>query len=81
VFYAYGMVIVQAFNGAGDTLTPTVINLFCYWFWQIPMAYSLSRLAGFGPNGVFAAITIAESTLAVVAIVFFRRGKWKKQKI
>lgn len=81
VFYAYGMVMVQAFNGAGDTVTPTVINLFCYWLWQIPMAYSLSRLAGFGPKGVFAAITIAESTLAVVAMLCFRRGKWKKQQI
>jgi len=81
VFYAYGMVVVQAFNGAGDTVTPTVINLFCYWLWQIPMAYSLSRLAGWGPKGVFAAITIAESTLAIVAMLAFRRGKWKKQKI
>jgi len=81
VFYAYGMVMVQAFNGAGDTLTPTMINLFCYWMWQIPIAYSLARLAGFGPKGVFAAITIAESTLAVAAVLCFRRGKWKKQKI
>src|SRR6266849_4758605 len=53
VFYAYGMVMVQAFNGAGDTMTPTLINLFCYWLWQIPMAYTLSRILGFGPTGVF----------------------------
>jgi putative MATE family efflux protein len=81
VFYAYGMVMVQAFNGAGDTVTPTIINLFCYWLWQIPMAYSLARIVGFGPKGVFAAITAAESTLALVSVFFFRRGKWKRQKI
>ena len=81
VFFAYGMVMVQAFNGAGDTFTPTVINLFCYWLWQIPIAYGLSRLAGYGPKGVFAAIAIAQSTLAVVSVLVFRRGKWKQQKI
>jgi putative MATE family efflux protein len=81
VFFAYGMVMVQAFNGAGDTLTPTVINLFCYWLWQIPMAYGLSRVAGYGPKGVFTAIAIAQSTLAVVSVLVFRRGKWKQKKI
>jgi putative MATE family efflux protein len=81
VFFAYGMVMVQAFNGAGDTLTPTVINLFCYWLWQIPLAYGLSRIAGYGPKGVFTAIAIAQSTLAVVSMLVFRRGKWKQKKI
>jgi Na+-driven multidrug efflux pump len=81
VFYAYGMVMVQSFNGAGDTFTPTMINLCCYWLWQIPLAYSLSRIAGFGPKGVFSAIAISESTLAVVSMLVFRRGKWKQQKI
>jgi putative MATE family efflux protein len=81
VFYAYGMVMVQAFNGAGDTVTPTLINLFCYWLWQIPMAYGMSRILGLGPTGVFAAIAISESTLAVVSMLVFRRGRWKKQKI
>ena len=81
MFYAYGMVMVQAFNGAGDTVTPTLINLFCYWLWQIPIAYSLSRLAGWGPKGVFIAIAISESTLAVISMLVFRRGKWKQQKI
>jgi putative MATE family efflux protein len=81
VFYAYGMVMVQAFNGAGDTVTPTLINLFCYWLWQIPIAYTLSRVAGFGPKGVYIAIAISESTLAVISMLVFRRGKWKKQKI
>jgi Na+-driven multidrug efflux pump len=73
--------MVQAFNGAGDTLTPTVINLFCYWLWQIPLAYGLSRIAGYGPKGVFTAIAIAQSTLAVVSMLVFRRGKWKQKKI
>jgi putative MATE family efflux protein len=81
VFYAWGMVVVQAFNGAGDTFTPTVINLFCYWLWQIPLAYVLATKANLGPSGVFMAITIAESTLAVVGVIMFRRGSWKKQKI
>jgi putative MATE family efflux protein len=81
VFYAYGMVMVQAFNGAGDTFTPTLINLFCYWMLQIPMAYGLARLAGFGPKGVFAAVAITDSMLAVISMMVFRRGKWKKQKI
>jgi putative MATE family efflux protein len=81
VFYAYGMVMVQAFNGAGDTVTPTVINLFCYWLWQIPLAYGLADLIGLGPTGVFLAITISESTIAVVGILCFRRGRWKQRKI
>ncbi|MBX5496703.1 MAG: MATE family efflux transporter, partial [Bryobacteraceae bacterium] len=81
VFYAWGMVMVQAFNGAGDTWTPTVINLFCYWLWQIPLAYGLAMVAGLGENGVFLAIAISESTLAVVGMLMFRKGRWKSQKI
>ena len=81
VFYAYGMVVVQSFNGAGDTNTPTLINLACYWLIQIPLAYSLAIPLGFGAKGVFAAITIAESLLAVVAIVAFRRGTWKTREV
>ena len=81
VFYAYGMVVVQSFNGAGDTSTPTLINLACYWLIQIPLAYSLAIPLGFGAKGVFAAITIAESLLAVVAILAFRRGTWKTREV
>jgi putative MATE family efflux protein len=81
VFYAYGMVMVAAFNGAGDTTTPTFINLCCYWLFQIPLAYALALPAGLGANGVFLAITVAESMLAVAAVLIFRRGRWKHRKI
>lgn len=81
IFYAYGMVMVQAFNGAGDTFTPTVINLFCYWLFQIPLAYWLAMKTSFEARGVFMAITIAESLLAVVSILVFRRGRWKTRTI
>ncbi len=79
-FYAYGMVMVQAFNGAGDTTTPTVINFFCYWLFQIPLAYVLSATT-LGPTGAFAAITLAESLIAVVGILAFRRGRWRTREI
>jgi putative MATE family efflux protein len=81
VFYAWGMVIVQAFNGAGDTVTPTIINLCCYWAWQIPLAWFLAFRMNLGSSGVFLAITIAESTLAIAGVLAFRRGKWKLQKV
>ena len=77
VFFAYGMVMIQAFNGAGDTWTPTVINFFCFWVFEIPVAWFLAERAGLGPRGVFLAITAAFSTLAVVGVTLFRRGKWK----
>jgi len=81
VFYGYGMVIVQSFNGAGDTLTPTILNLFGYWLFQIPLAYLLAVQFDFGASAVFWAIAIAESVMAVIAIYIFRRGKWKEVKI
>jgi len=81
LFYAYGMVLTQAFNGAGDTWTPTVINLFVFWLWEIPLAWWLSSRAGLGARGVFMALTIAYSTLAVVSAILFRRGKWKQAKL
>jgi len=81
IFYAYGMVVSQSFNGAGDTTTPTILNFFGFWTFQIPLAYLLAMTVGFGPTGVYAAISIAESAIAVVAILIFRRGRWKTVKI
>jgi Na+-driven multidrug efflux pump len=81
IFYACGMVLTQAFNGAGDTWTPTIINLFVFWLWEIPLAWWLSSHAGFGARGVFMALTIAYSTLAVVSALLFRRGAWKQTAV
>ncbi|MBI5085189.1 MAG: MATE family efflux transporter [Acidobacteria bacterium] len=81
VFYAYGMVMVQAFNGAGDTVTPTIINLGCYWCLQIPLAWLLAVHWQLGAHGAFWAVPLAESVLAVTGVLVFRRGSWKKQKI
>jgi MATE family, multidrug efflux pump len=81
LFYAYGMVLGQSFNGAGDTWTPTIINLFVFWLWEIPLAYVLALVLQLGPRGVFIAITIAFSTLAVVSAAVFRRGRWKRKVV
>jgi putative MATE family efflux protein len=79
--YAYGMVIVQSFNGAGDTFTPTMVNLFGYWLFQIPLAYWLAFYTRLGSKGVFAAIPIAETAIAIVGVTLFRRGTWKQKTI
>ena len=81
IFFAYGMVIGQAFNGAGDTKTPTFVNFLCFWILQIPLAYLMGITLGFGPNGVFWAVAISETVLALVLIVLFRKGKWKEIQI
>jgi Na+-driven multidrug efflux pump len=81
IFYALGMVVTQSFNGAGDTWTPTWINLFCFWLWEIPLAYILARPLNFGPQGVFLAIMIGYSTLALVASLVFRQGRWKLRMV
>src|SRR5207244_10665327 len=80
-FYAWGMIMEQAFNGAGDSWTPTWINFFCYWMLQLPLAWFLANQAGFGPKGVYLAICVAESVLAVVSALLFRRGAWKRVRI
>jgi putative MATE family efflux protein len=76
-FYGLGMVLETAFNGAGDTWTPTYLNLFVFWIFEIPLAYTLAYRFGWGPEGVFWAITLAFSLLAVASGIMFRRGKWK----
>jgi len=80
-FYAYAIVMSQAFNGAGDTRTPTRINLACFWLGEIPLAAVLARVLGFGPLGAYLAIPIAFSAMAVVSVVLFRRGAWKTVKV
>ncbi|MBO0720402.1 MAG: MATE family efflux transporter [Blastocatellia bacterium] len=81
LFYAYGMVLIQSFNGAGDTYTPTIINLICFWLLQIPLAYTLANRTALGAKGVFLAVTISESILAIIAMVLFRQGKWKSRRV
>jgi MATE family, multidrug efflux pump len=81
LFYAYGMVLTQSFNGAGDTWTPTIINLFVFWLWELPLAYALAIVFGIGPRGVFIAITVAFSTLALVSALVFRKGRWKNRVV
>jgi Na+-driven multidrug efflux pump len=81
IFYAYGMVVTQAFNGAGDTGTPTKINFFAFWLFQLPFAYVASLTFELGAMGVFIAITAAEVLLAVISIVWFKKGNWKKVQV
>ncbi|MDP1570480.1 MAG: MATE family efflux transporter [Vicinamibacterales bacterium] len=81
LFFAYGLVLTQAFNGAGDPWTPTWLNFGCFWLWQIPLAWLLALELGWGPSGVYWAITIAFSTFAVVSAIVFRRGGWKQKQV
>ncbi|MEO9511575.1 MAG: MATE family efflux transporter [Flavobacteriaceae bacterium] len=78
IFYAYGMVLTQAFNGAGDTKTPTKINFFSFWMFQLPLAYTAALVLDWGATGVFIAITAAEVVLAIMAMIWFKKGDWKK---
>jgi len=80
-FYAFGMVVSQSFNGAGDTRTPTFINLFVFWLLQIPLAWSLSRYTSLGSTGVFITLALSFSVFALVSIALFRRGSWKRTRV
>jgi len=77
--YAVGMIMIQALNGAGDTATPSSLNLLSFWIVQIPLAFWLATKTGLGPDGVFLAIVVSESLLTLLSIVVFRRGRWKQQ--
>ena len=79
--YGIGMVMIQSFNGAGDTSTPTWINFFCFWMLEIPLAYSLAINMGFREYGVFFAILSAETAMTIIAVILFKRGKWKLKKV
>ena len=81
VFYAYGMVVINSFNGAGDTKTPTIINFICFWLFQLPFAYLMAITLDFGPTGVFLAIVLAEVLISVIAIIWFRKGHWKMTQV
>lgn len=78
--YAVGMIMIQAFNGAGDTVTPSLLNLFCFWMIQIPGAWALAHHAGLGPDGVFWAIVVSETILTCLSAMMFRRGRWQYQE-
>jgi len=81
IFYGYGMVVINSFNGAGDTKTPTYINFVCFWLLQLPFAYVMAITLDFGPNGVFWAITLAEVLIAIIAIIWFKKGHWKTTQV
>jgi len=81
VSYAYGMVVTAAFNGAGDTFTPTILNIICFWVCQIPLGWLLAFHTGLGPKGVFVSVVVSDSLLALLAILWFRRGTWKQTKV
>jgi Na+-driven multidrug efflux pump len=81
LFYGYAMVLIASFNGAGDTRTPTWISLACLWMWEIPLAWVLARPLGFGPTGVFIAVSVAFSTMAFVSGWLFSKGRWKTRRV
>ncbi len=81
IFYGVGMVMINAFNGAGDSRTPTIINFFWFWIFQIPLAYFLSKYLAIGTTGVFLAIVITETGISVTSMILFRKGKWKTIKV
>lgn len=81
IFYAFGMVLIQSFNGAGDTKTPTYINLVCFWVFQLPLAYFTAIKLNWGPIGVMVAIVSAEILLTIISAYYFNLGKWKKIKV
>jgi Na+-driven multidrug efflux pump len=81
VFFGFGMIVTQSINGAGDTRTPTILNLVCFWLLEIPLAWLLALYFDWGQTGVYWSIVFSESVMAVAAIWVFRRGRWKATKV
>ncbi|MEX2468837.1 MAG: MATE family efflux transporter, partial [Pseudohongiellaceae bacterium] len=81
IFLGFGTAIIQAFNGAGDTMTPTYINVFCFWVVQVPLAYALALALGLGPEGVFWAVFVSDMLTGIVGILLFKRGTWKLREV
>ena len=81
IFYGIGMVLINTFNGAGDTWTPTGINFFGFWLFQIPLAYLLAKYYQMGPTGVFLSVPIAETAITIASIFLYRRGRWKRVEV
>ena len=81
VFYAYGMMMLQAFNGAGDTATPTRVNLLSYWVVQMPLAWLMGHSLGWGPPGMYGAVALAELAMCAISVAYFRQGRWKRAEI
>ncbi len=81
IFYGIGMVMINAFNGAGDSRTPTIINFFWFWVFQIPLAYFLSKYSAIGTTGIFIAIVITETGISITSMVLFKKGKWKTIRV
>lgn len=81
VFYGIGMVLINTFNGAGDTLTPTWVNFFGFWLFQIPLAYLLAKYYQMGPTGVFIAIPVSETAITIASIILYKKGRWKRIEV
>ncbi|MCP3140138.1 MATE family efflux transporter [Pyxidicoccus xibeiensis] len=81
LFYAFGMVLTAAFNGSGDTATPTVLNIACFWLLELPLAWVLAGPMGLGPTGAFLSISVAFSVMTVASVILFRRGTWKHRQV
>ena len=79
--FAYGMVLLQAFNGAGDTLTPTYVNLFGFWILELPLAWWLAMHTRLGVNGVFLSVVVAQTAIVLISVVLFRQGRWAQRRI
>ena len=81
IFYGFEMIVAQAFNGAGDTYTPTALNFIGFWMIQLPLAYYLAKVVGLRENGVFYAILISEAILAILGVIVFKMGRWKLREV